>query len=107
MSVAISCRTAKKQESTEWQKIGVNDPLQIAGARLECGAQGRQTNIDDRTIDECEARRQDSRRQHPVWTRRIARQARLRSNASVATYIDGVHCVMQFLRLFSWVSSDL
>ncbi len=58
----VSRCASQQEEGAQWKKVGVDDPLQADGVGVKASADRRQPDIDDRTVDETQARCQDRRR---------------------------------------------
>ena len=65
--VAVAEAPRREQEPGEHQDVGVDDPLQVAGRRVELVDERRQGDVEDRVVedDQQQAQAQDPQRQPP------------------------------------------
>ncbi len=61
----ISQRAADQQERGEKERVRLDDPLDVGDGGAELALQRRQGQVDDRAVDEGEARAEHRRGQHP------------------------------------------
>jgi hypothetical protein len=95
---AVARSASQKKQRAQWEKVGVDNPLKASRVRLKACADRRQPNVDDRAVDERQARRQDGRRDHqPGMTRAALTISGLRQ-CSIAKSMNG-RAHEQFLSL--------
>ena len=61
---AVARCASQEKERAQWKQVGVHNPLKASRVRVKACANRRQPNIDDRAVDERQARRQDGCRDH-------------------------------------------
>jgi hypothetical protein len=60
-AVAVAERAADQQQTGDGERVGVEDPLQLARPSTEVLGEGRQRGVDDRVVDDDE---EDAQAQH-------------------------------------------
>jgi hypothetical protein len=67
MAEQIAERAAHQNQRREQQSIGFDDPLHVHHGCMKAGLQRRQSNIDDRAVDESHAGTENGGGKYPRW----------------------------------------
>src|SRR5690349_990162 len=65
----IAERTAEEKQRRQGQQEGIHDPLHVLSAGAVAGADGGQRHVEDRAVDERQARGEDAGDQRPARVR--------------------------------------